>query len=91
MILILVSLQHKKPYFLIHQRQSFQKRENMSFSNLRAHKRAIQVHFKDQMTTFFKSNHLLTYQKVMVAQIKDNTRGTEDCRILFSLDLHGLT
>ena len=63
----------------------------MSFSNLRAHKRAIQEHFRDQMTTFYKSNRLLTYQKVTVAQIEDNTKGTKDCRILFSLDLQGLT
>ena len=89
--MILAFLQHKKQYSLIHQRQSFQKRENMSFSNLRAHKRAIQGHFKDQMTTFYKSNRLLIYQKVTVAQIEDNTRGTKDCRIPFSLDLHGLT
>ena len=89
-ILILASSQHKKQYSLTHQRQNFQKRENMSFSNLRAHKHAIQGHFKDQTTTFYKLNHLLAYQKVIAAQIGDTIIGIKDCKILFSQDLYGL-
>ena len=89
--LIPASLQHKRLYYLIHQRQSFQKRENMFYNNPRAHKHAIQGHFKDQMTTFYKLNHLLAYQKVIVAQIGDKIIGTKDCKILFSQDLYGLT